>query len=365
VHDGEFRVPPRELELIALVIRLALKHSTWDAVLARRAKVPAAAQDELAFLRARSDEDQLYRLLKEHLPFVDRRSFADCMRALEPAVGIRARMRAGHRLAADLAGCARRPRSADIGLKLWRRGMGTVRRVASRPAPRKRLSAGGALIAVVGADGAGKSTVVEGLSKWLSKEFTVTQVHLGRPPRSGTTAAIRMLAKLRLGFIAVLGRGSTGGGNSTARSSSRVRMLLAVATARDRYTTYRNARRIATNGGLVICDRFPLPQLALMDAPRVPRAVAPGTPNRLARRLAAVEQRYYRALTLPDVLIVLRVDPEIAVARKPEEAPDFVRARWREIWGVDWDAVPAHVVDASRSAPDVLSEAKTLVWSEL
>jgi thymidylate kinase len=102
-----------------------------------------------------------------------------------------------------------------------------------------------------------------------------------------------------------------------------------------------------------------------MDAPRVPRAVAPGTPTRLARRLAAVEQRYYRALTLPDVLIVLRVDPEIAVARKPEEAPDFVRARWREIWEVDWGAVPAHVVDASRSAPDVLSEVKTLVWSEL
>jgi thymidylate kinase len=364
VHDGEFRVPRPELELIALVIRLSLKHSTWDAVVARRARVPASAQEELAFLSERVDEDLLHRLLEEHLPFVDRRSFTECRRALDPAVGTVARVRAGGRLAGDLAGCARLSRVADVRLKLWRRGVGTVRRALSIREPKRQLAAGGAIIAVVGADGAGKSTVVDGVSGWLGRRFAVTKVHLGKPPRSAATVALRAVAKLQLAGLVVLRRRSSDT-STRATPSSTLRMLLAVALARDRYRSYRGARRIATNGGLVICDRFPLPQLTLMDAPRVEWALGAGAPSRLARRLAALERRYYRALTFPDVVIVLRVDPEIAVARKPEEAPDFVRARWREIWEVDWAAAPAHVVDASRSAADVLAEVKALVWAEL
>jgi thymidylate kinase len=131
-----------------------------------------------------------------------------------------------------------------------------------------------------------------------------------------------------------------------------------VALARDRYLAFTGARRIATNGGLVICDRFPVPQLRLMDSPRVERLL-PGS-----RMLARMERRYYRAMS-PDILVVLRVDPEIAVARKPDEPADFVRTRWREIWDVDWSSVPAHVVDAGQPADVVLAQLKTLVWARL
>jgi hypothetical protein len=102
-----------------------------------------------------------------------------------------------------------------------------------------------------------------------------------------------------------------------------------------------------------------------MDAPQVDRLRPDADASRLDRRLASRERRYYRALTSPDVLVVLCVDPEIAVARKPDELPEFVRGRWREIWEIDWPAVPAHVVDAGRSMPEVLSEVKALVWSQL
>lgn len=346
--DGALPVPPPEHELVLLVLRLVLKHATWDALLARRATMPASARAELAFLEERVDENRVHALLEQELPFVDRRLFAECLRVAKGNASRWEGARIGQRLTAALRPCARRSRARDVGLKLWRRAVGIGRRVVARPAPRKRLLAGGALIAIVGADGAGKSTAVEALGAWLGKPFAVSQAHLGKPPRSWTTRLLTNAARLR----SALPRSAPSGPRAT----------VAVALARDRYRAFRRARRKATNGELVICDRFPLPQLTLMDAPRLGQATEPGA-TRLRRRLSSLERRYYEAITSPDVLIVLRVEPEIAVARRLDEPADFVRARWGEIWKVDWDAVPAHVVDAGRPQDEVLARVKALVWS--
>ena len=189
------------------------------------------------------------------------------------------------------------------------------------------------------------------------------KVHLGRPPRSAVTVVARAVAKFALGLARVFDRSSP----STARATwtANAKALAAVATARDRFRTYRSARRDAGNGGLVICDRFPLPQLSLMDALQVQRHTAAVSGGWLGPRLLALEERYYRAISSPDVLLVLRVDPDVAVGRKPDEPPEFVRARWREIWEIDWDGVAAHVVDAGRPPEEVLRRVKSLVWAEL
>ena len=362
IHDGEFRVPPVELEYLLLVIRLALKHSSWDAVLARRGGVPGSAREELAYLEGRIDPARLHEHLEQALPFLDPESFYACARALSVGAARPAGMLAGRRLIAALKPWARRPRRADVRLKLWGSGAGIVRHLLARPVPRKQLAAGGAVIAIVGADGAGKSTAVDALYQWLAKSFAVTRVHLGRPPRSRTTAVVTTLVRARRALPSLLRRcrGATEG----PPAPSIERAVLAVALARDRSLAFTDVRQIATNGGVVVCDRFPIPQLTLMDAPRVRRTLRTRGTTRVATRLSSLEERYYRAMR-PDVLIVLRVDPEIAVARKPEEDAEFVRGRWREIWDVDWATVPAHVVDASRPREEVLARLKSLVWSQI
>jgi thymidylate kinase len=359
-EDGELLVPPPELELILLVIRLALRHLTWDAVVTRRARVPASSRAELAFLQERVEEDQVDRLLEQWLPFVDRGTFRDCRLALAPDAGTGTGIRAGGRLVRALKPCARRSRAADVSLKMWRRGTQIASRLTSRPAARRQLAAGGAIVALVGADGAGKSTAVEELSERLGKTFTVTRAHLGKPPKSLLTVVIRNVVRARSVFLRVLRLI----GARPAPSRATEHAVLAAALARDRYLAFRRIRRIATNGGLVICDRFPLRELKLMDGPRVQRVMDPDRWSRLTGRLAARERRYYRAITRPDVLIVLRVDPETAVART-DEPPDFVRARWREVWAIDWTRVPAHVIDTGEPRREVLSRLVALVWSEL
>jgi hypothetical protein len=81
--------------------------------------------------------------------------------------------------------------------------------------------------------------------------------------------------------------------------------------------------------------------------------------------LEAAEARYYERILPPEALFVLRVDPEVAVLRKPEEPASYVRARGRVIWEADWSGTEARVVDVSRPLPDVLDDLKALAWSVL
>jgi thymidylate kinase len=115
----------------------------------------------------------------------------------------------------------------------------------------------------------------------------------------------------------------------------------------------------------VICDRFPLEQIKIMDGPQVERVTREMKPNSFIRMLAAVEDHYYRQIMLPDLLIVLRVDPEICVQRKTDETPDSVRSRSREIWNIDWCGTPAYIIDGSQSKSKVLSDVMNVVWSNL
>jgi thymidylate kinase len=85
----------------------------------------------------------------------------------------------------------------------------------------------------------------------------------------------------------------------------------------------------------------------------------------VTRALARAEQRSYGQIGEPDVLVVLRLDPEVAVARRTDEASDFVRVRNTEIFDLDWSATDAVVVDATRPPAEVLAEVRRAVWDRL
>ena len=102
-----------------------------------------------------------------------------------------------------------------------------------------------------------------------------------------------------------------------------------------------------------------------MEMPLIARRSSDGPDNRLVRAMIGLEERYHRSIAPPEVLAVLRLDPEIAVRRKTEESPDSVRARGAEVWSIDWRDSRAHVVDASQPEAAVARELKALVWSSL
>ncbi len=223
----------------------------------------------------------------------------------------------------------------------------------------KHFAHGGTVIALLGGDGAGKSTCVREITEWLSDEFNLMTAHLGRPPRSLLTlpvgGAFRVARLLHLAADADEDRERVPGYLAALRD---------VCTARDRYRLYLRARRFALAGGISLCERYPVPQNPTLSGPRLD-AFAPLARTRLGRWLAALEAGYYRQILVPDVLVLLRVDPETAVRRKTDEPADYVRARCQLVWDTDWSGSRVQIVDASRPLAAVLAELKTILWREL
>jgi len=367
-EQGElFRVPAPEFELILFVIRMMLKHSTWDVILTRQGKLNKNERKELSFLQSFVNIDRLHEILHDHLPYLDQNLFDACLNSLQEGTPRFRRGVLGIRLQYAIRAFARRPKLIELTLKWRQRFVHIFRaRILRRPL-KKRFSRGGALIAIVGGDGAGKTTAIDELYAWLSDTFETKKTHLGKPNWSFITFMVRGF--LKIGTILKLYPFETIMDNINEEGFYRFPgypwFIREICTARDRVLSYTRARRFAANGGIVICDRFPLPQYINMDGPMSSLIRNHVNDRWFFRPLSRIEMKYYRFFIPPEILIVLRADPEIAVSRKKEEDEIFVRSRSSEIWEKDWSNTPAYVIDANQTKEAVLTELKNLVWSKL
>ena len=361
---GLFRVPAPEFELVIFILRMVLKHSTWDSILMGHRALSPSERREFESLATAENLEKAKRVLDQHLPYVDHALFAACVQAIQPGCSLIKRVQVGEKTQSALKACARYPQTADIISKFWRRLSLSVQSRLLHRKSKRRLANGGLLIAIVGGDGSGKSTAIDGLDHWLPRVFDVMKLHLGKPAWSWTTIVVRSL--LKIGTVLGWYSFNEDVNNDGAKFPGYPSLIRTVCNGRDRYLAYLKARRFASNGGLVICDRYPLPNLLAMDAPQCGRiAKSFNRTDRLLKWLAALEDGYYRKIAMPDLLIVLKLDPETAVRRKVDESEASVRRRSSLVWTLDWNKTPAYVLDASLPQDHILAQIKSLIWSHL
>ena len=353
-----FRAPAPEHELVLLVLRLALQCTARHTLLRPHPPWLLAAQTTLEQLERDASRSGVVEFLTAQLPSVDVALFDRCHHALEPDRPAWARYVAGRALRARLAPFARRPKPVAV-LRA------SVDRLSSLVGDRRRCGhrlPRGSVVALLGGDGAGKSTCASALTAWLMPDLATMHGHLGRPPRSALTYVVG--AALKASAWWDQWRGRRGGGGS-AGLTDYLDLLRHICTGRDRYRLYRRAHRFAAAGGVVVTERYPIPANYFLAGPSGAQGLGTPVDNRVTRLLRRWETSYYERMSPPDVPVVLQLDPESAVRRKPEEPSDYVRGRAQAVWQTDWTQVGADVIDAGRPLAEVLRDLKTQIWSRL
>ena len=234
---------------------------------------------------------------------------------------------------------------------------------------KKQLYSGGMTIALLGADGAGKSAMVMELEKWLGRYLEVETVYAGTGDgKKGIALGVFDGAMMARGKR----RRETGTG-SMSRSSTRARRsamavavgnIRAVLIARHRRSTVLKAQRYCNNGKIVLFDRFP--QSLQRDYCDGPKIVTQG--GALTCKLYRWEERLYEELfsQFPDHCAVLMVDPGVSVARNKENHEGMIVAKNRVLSGlIENKRENTIVVDANRDYGTVLSQLKRVVWAWL
>jgi thymidylate kinase len=354
VQGQPFRVPSPTYQFLVFVLRLMLRQ-VGRPLLSAQTRWTSGVEIQLASLEAGSDREELAEILRRHLPTVDLALFDRCVRSLQGECGLLERAVLPWQLHQRLRSHARRPQAAAVlSAALERILPSSVARIISPD--QMHLAAGGAVIALLGGDGSGKTTCARELARWLAPVFLTRRAHLGNPPRSALTLLVGGLLKLQHRLERLL--------RHTARPGGYLELIRYVCMARDRFRLYRRVHRFAAWGGVAICERYPVEQNRFLVGPCIPGLLR-DKPDRLRAWLQLKEASYYDRMLGPDAICVLRLDPELAVARKPEEPADYVRARGRVIWETDWKGTGAHLIDASQPLADVVLRLKSVVWSTL
>lgn len=378
LQDG-VPVPARELELAILSVRALLKYRPRDAVKdvlkIRTPGLKPAVRAELDWLLERTTPEAVHAALETTGDVVPPEVVGDLLATYrrDPRAGA-ALWRLRRRIRADLKQVQRTGRAAAAGAA-WR-GFRTDRVRRRRPwEHRMTPSTGGLTVAVIGADGSGKSTLTEDLRRWLAWKISVRSFYLGsKAPSAASRGSYLVFRAFRRAGTVVGPRLAERFPLATGRDLALAGHHLA--NARDRGRRERQGRRDAAAGRVVLYDRYPLTafdprmDLRVLDGPKIaafPRAAR----SPLLRLLAAAEERRYVRFRLPDHVVVLQVDPDVALARKPDhdraaiEAKSAAAREAAALIAARLGAERVSTVDAAMPLGDVLRTTKARLWDVL
>lgn len=213
------------------------------------------------------------------------------------------------------------------------------------------------VIAVVGCDGTGKSTLTADLLKYLSQKGQTERRYMGLI--SGEAGdKIKHLPFIGVKFERYLAA-------KAARAQDMKQKLPGTGTAiimhlfsHWRVGRMRKLMRLSNAGKLIIADRYPQAQIPGFNYDG-PGFTANASNHWLLRKLAMREQKLYDWMTAqrPALIIRLNIDPETAHARKPDHSMAELRDKCHIMPQLRYNGANILELDARQPYAEVLAGA--------
>ena len=364
-------VTQTDAALIFFVIRFMIKYAALVEMLLMRA-AKESLQTRLASLLADGWEGSNAKLLEECLPPVPQALFRECVQALRgDAPGLR-RFLLARRLRRHLRPYRRYSALTEAYLRaraVLKRGLC---RLLHGSGSRKNLAAGGAVIAFIGLDASGKSTLARETRSWLGTVFRVDRHHLGKPPSAWLTLfpnlARRLVAWLAPHLRMSARQGTSEGGAKRAGLLYRLRMVM---LAWDRRALAGRLHCKAANGWIVLCDRYPSAEVGAIDGASL-EPPPPGVRGGLGGYLAQLENRLYRQIAPPDIVIRVVAPAGVAVERNrhrrepgKEKSDNYIAFNHRHVRLPSFKGAHTVEVNTNRSRAETVQDLRSIVWQLL
>ncbi|NLN24835.1 MAG: deoxynucleoside kinase [Bacteroidetes bacterium] len=317
-----------EYEYVILIIRILIKNSLTPFLLSspktqiklfKGVKIVSGyTLDEFLYLKEKVNREKLNKILNNNLPEIGYDFFETCENTIIRNNSLLTFLKTAYKLKRKLKQYQDKTELNSFLLSFYRINKNRVLKIKNKIFPGKIKGTklpenGGRIFAFIGGDGAGKSTNISKLKKNLSKTFKTASIHIGKPPKSFAGRLLYYASRI----LNILGLKEI--------ASNLMYLRLAI----DRKRAFVKAEKLRKKGVVVILDRIPTDNITAMDSPRINKSKYP--------RLARFERNKYKAIRGVDSLFVMKLNPEIALKRRPEDNPDMLRIRSGQVWENSWD----------------------------
>ena len=363
----DIQVPMPGAELVVFVLRSMIKHTTLFDLRAMQ-RTTNAMREESAWLRQHQSSGDWRTYLHRWFPEISPDLFERALAALSEPSGFIERAQLGFRFAHRLRKFRRYSRATQIA-KTVRLAVPMTANKFLHKQKHMRLSTGGKVVALVGPQATGKSTLLQAARDWLGTELSARIIHVGKPPDTWyswpATVAIPLLRQLRPGE-----RTMTIELSETKRYPW-LYVVRKVLIAAQRRALLRRAFRQSRNGEIVLCDRYPSDEAGAVDGRSFTDEAIAAEGSLPKRTLMRVESAIYRDITPPDLVVELAVSEEVAVQRnitrnKPDkQTNDYVRARHAQKTQPKFERCAVEKLDTSGALEPTVLSLKDIVWRYL
>ena len=369
-----FRLPTKSVELVIFTLRIMLKHTSLTELimLARDWK---QVKQEILWLLDGGLVNESINLIDQWLPSVDPDLFSECIQAIKSPASVFRRISLGLRLRSALRIYAR-----HSPLVAWWSGIRTFLIMGIRRLLRSERGmspqSGGAVIAIVGPEATGKSTLLAEMRSWLGEHFAVNQIHAGKPKSTLFTFIPNLLVPALRLFLPTYrsSRLETKHASEEVIQNTRkvyplISAIRSVLLAYDRRALLARAFARSSNGGIVLCDRYPSLSPGSPDGPQLSQFPISKDEYPIQYRLSRIEKQIYEEIPPPDLVVLLTVPVEVAIVRNRNrgkvEPEDFVRLRHAQSSSLEFEKSQVYKVNTDQPLDKTILEVKRAIWNVL
>ena len=239
--------------------------------------------------------------------------------------------------------------------------------LSSCTAERRISPSGGLVVAILGCDGAGKSTTLSYIKKEFGKKLDVVPIYFG----SGDGSSSLLRKPMRLVADKVGGKGvghavekEYAEGEKISLKSrlySGAKVIWAVTLASEKKSKQRQMVKARNNGLLVLTDRYP--QSIMPGASDGPLLSKYRDSSGILKKISDWEQRVYESFSVnaPDLTIKLIVPTDVAIGRKPEMTVQEIENKKEIVMKIGISEHTA-VIDTSRQFDITRAEVMKKIW---